>query len=171
MASDDDPEARVARDIAEHGWHVALFPPEGRVAGWGHTIGLEERFAHPELLLFGRDLPLLLRLLNRLGAQVAAGPALRADEPLRGVVERVALELRPVSSKWILVFLGNAVWHAKRPDVAALQVFWPDPRGHFPWEPEADPDWRADQPLLFEEPTQRALGEAWIDSLRREGAL
>jgi hypothetical protein len=90
---------------------------------------------------------------------------------VEGVVEGAALALRGVARKWIPVFLGNAAWHYQRQDVPALQAFWPDPKGCFPWQPEGDPQWRADQPLLHLTETHRALSEPLVAVLRREGAL
>lgn len=167
----DEIEARVRNDIDQHGWHIVLIPPEEPAPGWAHTIGLFERFEHPELLTFGIDLQVLAGLLNHLGAAIHRGARFGAgDEPV-GLLERGALAFRDIRPKWQELFLGNAAWHYKRPDVPALQCFWPDPGGHLPWQPECDAAWRGDQPLLYEATTQAAIPEPLIESLRREGAL
>jgi hypothetical protein len=169
----DSPEvdARVRADIARFGWHLVLLPPAHGAAGWAHTIGLDERFAHPELLVFGNDLSVLAPLLNALGERVRAGLKLAAGTRLDGVLEGLPLAFREIAGKWIEPFLGNAAWHYRRERIPALQCFWPDPGGRFPWEAECDPTWREDQPLLYQRETHRALSERMLAALREDGAL
>ncbi len=167
----DEIEARVRHDIARHGWHLVLVPPEESAPGWAHTIGLFEGFEHPEVLVFGIDLQVLARLLNHVGEAIRRGRRFASGEEAPGLLEQGALAFRDLAPKWRDPFLGNAAWHYQRDDVPCLQCFWPDPGGHFPWQRECDAEWRGDQPLLFESDTRAALPEALIDSLRREGAL
>ncbi|MCP3984067.1 MAG: DUF4262 domain-containing protein [bacterium] len=172
MNDDDDGIlARVRHDIDHHGWHLVLIPPEEPSPGWAHTIGLYERFEHPELLTFGIDLQVLAGLLNHLGETIRRGARFAAGDEPAGLLQRGTLAFRDIAPKWKEPFLGNAAWHYERKDVPALQCFWPDPGGHFPWQPESDEVWRSDQPLLFEGQTQAALSEGLIESLRREGVL
>jgi hypothetical protein len=166
-----DIDARVRADIARFGWHLVLVPPDHGTPGWAHTIGLEERFGHPELIVFGSDLAVLAPLLNALGERVRAGARLAAGSELRGVLEGLPIAFRAVAPKWIEPFLGNAAWHYQREVVPALQCFWPDPSGAFPWQPSFDPALREDQPLLFERKTHEALSERMIAALRADGAL
>jgi hypothetical protein len=169
---DDDPiEARVRADVARHGWHVALFPPEGASPGWALTIGLFERFGHPELVVFGPDLDWLRRFVDALGARVRGGAQFAAGSEVEGVIEGRRVAFRPVARKWVAPLLGNAAWHYRDEGFPVLQVFWPDPGGSLPWEDGADPAWRGEQPLLHLSETQRALPEPLIEALRREGAL
>lgn len=169
---DDDAVARKVRaDIAAVGWHVVLVPPDERTAGWAHTIGLLERFGHPELLVFGPDLERIGPLLNAVAARVRAGARLEAGSRLEDVLQGLPLAIRGVAPRWIQTFLGNAAWHAGREDLPALQIVWPDPGGRFPWEPGCDAAWREEQPLLEAAAVHEALSERWIDALRRDGAL
>jgi hypothetical protein len=69
----DEVDARVQSDIQRHGWHVVLVPPEQDSPGWAHTIGLWERYRHPELLVFGSEPRVLTELLNTLGERVRGG--------------------------------------------------------------------------------------------------
>ncbi len=161
----------MRHDIDHHGWHLVLVPPEDPAPGWAHTVGFGETLDHPELIVFGIDLQLLANLLNHLGEAIRRGRRFEAGRDETGLIEGNPLAFRDVAMRWRAPFLGNASWHYRREDFPVLQCFWPDPNGAFPWQPECDPDWRQDQPLLYESNTQVALGEALIDSLRREGAL
>ncbi len=171
MSEPDEIEERVRADIARVGWHVALVPPDEGTPGWALSIGLVERFDHPELVVFGPDLALLHPLVNHLGAKVRAGARYEAPSEHEGILQGYRVAFRPVDRKWYGPFLGNASWHYGHERFPVLQVFWPDRAGHFPWEPASDPAWRQEQPLLGEAETHRALSERLIAVLRREGAL
>jgi hypothetical protein len=164
-------DARVQSDIARFGWHLVMIPPTRESPGWVHTIGLYERFAHPELIVFGNDFSVLSPLINAVGERIRAGARFESGSELHGVIEGLPLAFRSVAARWIEPFLGNAAWHYRRETIPALQCFWPDPSGLFPWQPECDPSWRADQPLLFERETHKALSERVIAALRADGAL
>ena len=167
----DEIQARVRRDIDETGWHLVMVPPEGRTPGWAHTLGLWERYQHPELLVFGPDLERIGPLANHLGAMVRGGRCFEADTEESGILEGNPLAFRRVAAKWLPVFLGNAAWHYESEEFPVLQAVWPDSGGHFPWQEGADPGWRDDQPRLHETGTLAALPEPMIEVLRREGAL
>lgn len=62
----DDLDACVRR----YGW--AVQGVEGR-RPWAYTIGLAERFGHPELVLAGIAVPAAVTALNALGTMVATG--------------------------------------------------------------------------------------------------
>ncbi len=171
MQQSPDPDARVASDIARFGWHLVLIPPAKGTPGWAHTIGLWERFSHPELIAFGNDLALLGPLLNALGERVRAGAQLAADSELEGILQGLPVAFRSVAPKWIEPFLGNAAWHYQRERIPALQCFWPDAQGRFPWQADCDPTWRDDQPQLFHRETHLALSERTLAVLREDGAL
>jgi hypothetical protein len=164
-------DARVRDHIARFGWHLVLIPPTPEAPGWVHTIGLDERFGHPELIVFGGDFSVLAPLLNALGERVRGGTRLEAGSELEGILEGLPLAFRSVSAKWIEPFLGNAAWHYRRDAIPALQCFWPDGGGHFPWQPEFETALRGDQPLLFERETHKALSERMLAALRADGAL
>jgi hypothetical protein len=166
-----DIDARVREHITRFGWHLVLIPPTPEASGWVHTIGLEERFGHAELIVFGNDFSVLSPLLNALGERIRAGARLRSGAELSGVLEGLPLAFRSVAPKWIEPFLGNAAWHYQRESIPALQCFWPDAAGRFPWQPEFDSALRDDQPLLFERETHKALSERMLAALRADGAL
>lgn len=171
MDPQDEIERRVREDIERFGWHVALVPGEGETPGWAWTLGLFERFAHPELAIFGMPLEEMHRVLNLLGLRVKRGLRLADGARIAGIFEAYALALRQVDVRWVDPFFGNVAWHYRRADVPLLQVLWPDAQGRFPWEPDFDPAWRREQPLLFESAAARALPSPLARQLRAEGVL
>ena len=171
MVEQAEIDARVQADIARFGWHLVMIPPAPDSPGWVHTIGLAGQLGHPELIVFGNDFTVLCPLLNALGERVRGGARLEAGSALDGVVEGFPIAFREVAPKWVEPFLGNAAWHYRRERVAALQCFWPDAGGRFPWQPGFDETWREAQPLLYERETHVALSERLLAALRADGAL
>jgi hypothetical protein len=166
----DEVDERVLADIARHGWHVVILPPEEDSPGWAHSIGLWERFSHPELIVFGSEPRRLGALVNALGERVRGGlrfePGARDD-----VLEGLPFAFRALAPRWTNVFLGNAAWHYRTEHFPALQGFWPDRGGRFPWDADCTPEVAAEQPLLERHELHLALPERLLAALRREGAL
>jgi hypothetical protein len=166
----DEVDEKVQADITRHGWHVVILPPEADAPGWAHTIGLWERFAHPELVVFGSEPRRLGALVNALGERVRSGLRFEPGETDR-VLAGLPFAFRPVAPRWTSVFLGNAAWHYRSERFSALQGFWPDRGGRFPWDADCTPEVAAEQPQLEHHELHRALPERLLAALRREGAL
>ena len=171
MQQTDDVEDRVRADIRQHGWHVVLVPPERDSPGWGHTIGLWERYRHPELLIFGSEPPQLAELLNALGERVRAGRRFTAGDDEAGLLQGLGFAFRAMAPRWVGVFLGNAAWHYRSESIPVLQGFWPDSKGRFPWHTDCTRAVADEQPQLEAAELHLALPERLLAALRREGAL
>jgi len=171
MEEPDEIELRVRADIERHGWHVVIVPPEGDSPGWAHSIGLGERYEHPELLVFGSEPRQLAALVNTLGERVRHGRRFAAGDTATDVLADLPFAFRAVAPRWIPVFLGNAAWHYRREDLPVLQGFWPDRGACFPWQPGCAPELAAEQPRLEHAELHLALPERLVAALRREGAL
>jgi hypothetical protein len=168
---DEDVDQRVAHDIARHGWHVVLIPPEADSPGWAHSIGLWQRFEHPELLVFGSEPRQLGALVNALGERVRGGRRFAADSEDAGVLEDLPFAFRAVAPRWTNVFLGNAAWHYRSERFPVLQGFWPDREGRFPWDAACAAEVAAEQPQLAHAELHLALPDRLLAALRRDGAL
>ncbi|MFE1045456.1 DUF4262 domain-containing protein [Streptomyces olivaceus] len=74
----DHADLTVIENVQRHGWHVVMVPEDEVGPGFAYTIGLSHTHGAPELAMFGLDVDLMHRMLNRLGEKSAAG-ALLAD--------------------------------------------------------------------------------------------
>jgi hypothetical protein len=164
-------EEQIRADVERNGFHLGVIPPEAGTPGWAFTIGLGERFGHPELLAFAPDPDFLGRLVATLAQRVRGGDRFQAGCTYGGVLSDREVAMREVERTWYACFLGNVAWHYGGEDFAALQCFWPDRSGLFPWDEGFDPRWREQQPLLYLQETPLALSEPLIGVLRKEGAL
>src|SRR5262249_39836011 len=126
--------------IGTHGWMVqGVFgsphttPPKPTHA---YTIGLQERFQHPEFVLVGLSIPAAQTLLNELARRVESGKRY-ADGGVVSDIGNLPVTLRAVHHSREPYWLGRGLEHAAAHGVAhydALQLVWPDPDGHLPWQ-------------------------------------
>lgn len=149
--------------IDDRGWAISgvgVGPPQQ--LKWLYTVGLTERFSHPELLVLGVCCaPCGAGILNRLGERVAAGGlfAMSSQAPID--LDGGLVHVRPVrpqcwESDWFAVW--KSYYAAKpydAPRAEAVQVVFSDPGGRFPWEPGADPLLAAAQQMPDAPPTLR----------------
>ena len=172
MSTDgDEIERRVRADIDAHGWHVVKIEGDDQAPAWAFTIGLQETFEHPEILVAGMPIDQLHALLNRIGDLLRAGNRFEPEQHVHSILEGFACAFKGVDERWYQTFAGNAAWHARDRGLDLLQCFWPDPEGRFPWDEAFPAELRPLQPLLYEAEPARALAPSLEAVLRAEGAL
>ena len=146
----------VAASVDRDGWakvHVLKDPadPKSKLL-FTVTVGLQEKFGLPELVLFGLDREMADGMIHNVVARLVkeniwAGQPLRLD----GVVEGEDVELRVVHAEHVgEVGAINIMIRREtgRPPLAGMiQVFWSGEDGRFPWDPETKDKFR-DQPRL-----------------------
>ncbi len=131
----------------------------------GYTIGMGERFGHPELLLVGLEAARVSEFLTRTVALVASGRRVFAHgqrveaaggadgagagaDGADGIFPGAPAELRRVGEQHLAEYLPVALAHYQTSEFAVLQIVFPDRHGRFPWEPGADLRMRLVQPVL-----------------------
>lgn len=174
----DELNERVRADIDAHGWHVAKIAGDDFAPAWAFTIGLQERFQHPEVICFGLDLEVLHALLNRVGSLVGGGRSFGPGrEPLVApareaeVLQGTDCAFRQVATRWRDLFAGNAGWFYQERSFELIQCFWPDPEGRLPWDEGFEADLLLRQPQLYLPEEAQALSPGFASVLREEGAL
>src|SRR5260370_39470510 len=78
----DESEAKLLADVKDPGWHVIGVTGDDEGPGFAYTVGLHHSYRHPEIIVFGLDVPILWRIVNAIGEKVKQG-------------ERTAPMLRP----------------------------------------------------------------------------
>jgi hypothetical protein len=143
--------------IETNGWllepvaaRTDIDPP---IPGYSYTIGFEETFGFPEVLIVGlkpvhaRGLAGLLADLLRGGTQVPVGELFRG---LYDGEQRAAL--LPVDAEAMAdLFTSATAWYGERP-FRVVQLAWPDRAGWLPWESGFDPALAGVQLVLGDPP-------------------
>jgi hypothetical protein len=147
----DGMEDLVREKVDEHGWFVmqVMAGEEPDEPAFAYTIGLHSSYGHPELIIVGLRIDLMLALLNVCGNRIKAGERLPVDEPFDRVLDGYPVCLRTVfTAESRREHVGYATWFHGGDDFRLLQLVWPDKQGRFPGEPDAAPIMATQQPLL-----------------------
>ncbi|HVR11036.1 MAG TPA: DUF4262 domain-containing protein [Thermoanaerobaculia bacterium] len=143
---------RARNDIERVGWHLLMVQGTEQGAGFVYTIGLWRTYQHPELVVFApsQDPQDIEPQLRAMADRIAKGETFRAGTPYAGLFGTFRGSLRPVLPQWFASYLGTAGACYETFDFPALQVFWPDRQGRFPWESSYDVNLFRFQPILSE---------------------
>lgn len=150
--------AATTRAIDDPGWMViGVDGGDHRHVPWAYTIGLIERFDHPELVITGLDAVTAHSVLNAFGFEVKAGRRFDGlGELIEGVIHAPVRVMTVHRSHWAGDRFNQ--WHGyyewvggRSPDPRALQVIWPAVDGAFPTDP-GEEHAQVHQPLLLRPP-------------------
>lgn len=145
-------KATVRAEIGAHGWHVVLVPEEDDRPAYAFTIGLLERFAHPELCVVGLDDGeeggLMHDLIDSAAEFVAEGGRLEAGVRNSELFIGHSLGVRAISEANVNDWLALGVTLNANQSFPALQLLWPDRRGRLPFENTCESKVVEFQPML-----------------------
>lgn len=156
-------EEEIAKAVAEHGWTAISIsdsePP------FVYTAGLMFSHDHPELIVLGlpeNGYGIVAVMADEIGKGRSFTDTDRHDNVL--VTGQVATrDVHPTRHE---MYLGYAMGYCREQgrmgELGALQVFWPDRDGKFPFEPNCDEGVYAAQPRLDLPATESELRE-WRD--------
>lgn len=138
----DNIDDEIAEVVRQHGWFAANIsdhkPP------FLYSIGLMQTCNHPELIVFGLDAENAYALLSGLIRDIRAGKAFA--EPgvytldIRGADHRVGFRgVHPTQHPLYLGFaMGFCTNIGRIGELQAVQAFWPDETGKFPFDVGCD---------------------------------
>ncbi len=135
-------EEEIAEVVRQHGWFAASIsdhqPP------FLYTIGLMQTLDHPEFIMFGLDADNAHALFSQLVRDIRAGrsyaqPGVHVIS-IGGDEHRIGF--RPVHPTQHELYLGFAMGYCRHigrwGELQAVQAFWPDSNGKFPFEVGCD---------------------------------
>jgi len=134
--------------LEEWGWFVMKVFTTDSEPAFAYSLGLYERFKHPEIILFGLDLDVMHRLINDAAEQIRQGERYEVGRRYDDLLAGYGCEFRQVDSKHCRRLLTYAFWYYKGSAFPALQLIWPDPEGRFPWDAGFEERFRSFQPNL-----------------------
>ena len=156
-------EQSISETVGKHGFQVLAIgdhrPP------FAYTVGLMFTWQHPELIIFGiREAgPNILRLIARMISEGIRFDA-QDERDLKGILKVATRPVHPTQHEFYLGYaMGYCREQGKIGGLQAVQVFWPDKKGRFPFQPGCDEKVWAAQPRL-----DQALGPMEIRE-RRSG--
>lgn len=142
--------------IETNGWAIepvaAVLDGERPFPGYVYTIGFPEKFAFPEVVIFGLTPVAAKGILDLVAQQFDGGGEIPIDVPVVGLLDndlRCIFATIPEFMHDGLFATGRA-WH--RGGFAAVQLMWPDRQGWLPYEDGFDLRLRTAQPSIGRTP-------------------
>lgn len=141
-------EEQLVSDVEKHDCHVLLVSG-GSAADWAYSVGLFERFGHPELAIFGLPNNVAHWIINEITSRIRSGEHFKPDASIDGLLEGdYVCVTRNVQKDWYDALFGYATWFYRDRAYPVLQVIWPDKQGLYPWDDGFNEAWRDKQPWL-----------------------
>lgn len=137
---------KVAAALDRGEWtRTCLFEEDGNPksrAVFTASIGLQEAYGLPELVMFGMTQEAADTIIHNVAAKlVRAGGWPGGPLQLDGVLENEPVELRtvhPANHPYVAAVNIVVRRETGRPEMKEMvQIFWPGNDGRFPWDPEA----------------------------------
>jgi hypothetical protein len=145
---DQTPE-HIRNVIDEYGWWVGLINSDDDAPAFAYTIGLYEKFDHPEIIIFGLAAESMHGILNQCGNMIRGGKRFPVGESVSGVLDGYDVRFRPVTAKASYAeYLGYGCHHYGAQVFPVLQLLWPDKQHRFPEDDAAEDILAKRQPLL-----------------------
>lgn len=138
----------IQEKIDQYGCFIVQVPADDYLPGFAYTIGLYQRFNHPEIICFGLSLQVMADLLNHACEQIKNGLSFVPNTLCEGFPEDYPVQFLPVDAAYYPYYLGTGTHFYEHTPFPAIQLVWPDKQSRFPWAPDFNPDWRRKQPLL-----------------------
>ncbi|WP_444919623.1 DUF4262 domain-containing protein [Microbulbifer sp. CnH-101-G] len=125
----------IQGNIKEYGWHfLFVFDPNGEYQDFSYTIGLEESFGHPEIMIFGLKKDSAHAILADIVEDIKSGVKMEPNKKLGNVIGGdFKVMFKPISSNAYKEYLGTAVNYYGKPFRAQV-MFWPDKANILPTE-------------------------------------
>ncbi len=142
----------IRATIAAHGWIVMRIDADDQGPGFAYTIGLEDSFAHPEVILVGLRMETAQVVLNNVVANIRGGATYGAAEAYSEILKGYSVTFRSVPEYQHAAYLGTALRYYGERAFRALQLIYPNRDGLWPWDTEVSNAFRELQPVLADTP-------------------
>lgn len=123
---------KLLHDVKTVGWHVLGIKGDATTPDVAHTVGLQQTFGHPELVMVGLKQQTLMSVVADLGKRVANGARLAVGSELDDVLEGFPVRFGAVLPVAHERFLPGAQEFYAGTAFEAVQCLWPDREGRFP---------------------------------------
>ncbi len=145
----DEDDAKVLKNIAEHGLHIIHVMEEENLPQFTYSMGLGYSFNHPETLIIGLKYELSKWMLNHLTHLLRGGDKkFENGQTSPDFLDGFACNFKSVRPDKIDEYLAWNSWLYNSQSYSALQLIYPNTSGVWPWDDEADDYFKWVQPIL-----------------------
>ena len=147
---DMDHVDKLAWVIETQGWVAEPVAPveDPPTPGYTYSIGFEDSFGYPDLVIFGLAPVAARGLLEMVAAHLEAGGEIPVGTFVGLLDNDLPAAVFPVQVADYLDLFPDAAAYYARDDFRMRQFLWPDKQGRFPWDGEYDERLLLAQPLI-----------------------
>lgn len=139
---------KIVSDIKNYGCHLICIESDGYLPSFVYSIGLFEKFNHPEIIVFGLDIDLMGLLINNIKDEIKKGHVFKTGELYADHIDGFKIQFLEVAQVNYNDYFGYAGWYYDSFNFPVLEFIWPDKENKWPWEENFNDNWKHKQPLL-----------------------
>lgn len=139
---------RTISDIEKYGLSVIIIEATAYLPSFAYSIGLWQKYNHPEIICFGLSVQTLHTLINDVAELIKQGNVIETGRSYNDFFENGTAEFLKIDSRNIGDYFGTALDFYGVEDLPALQLIWTDRSNKFPWNEGFEVEFMYRQPLL-----------------------
>ncbi|WP_316812584.1 DUF4262 domain-containing protein [Pedobacter heparinus] len=141
-------DEKTISDIEKYGLSVILIEATDYLPSFAYSIGLWQKYDHPEIICFGLSVQTLHIIINDVAELIKNGHIIETGRPYDDFFENGNAEFLKVDCRNIADYFGTALDFYGVKDIPALQLIWTDRNDKFPWDEGFEEEFIYRQPLL-----------------------
>ncbi|MCQ4035080.1 DUF4262 domain-containing protein [Kaistella montana] len=141
-------DEQIQSDIEKFGLSVIIIEATDYLPSFAYSIGLWQKFNHPEIICFGLRTQTLHTIINDVADLIKNGQVIQAGKTYDNIFENSKSEFLNVDKRNLGDYFGTAIDFYNSKNFQALQLVWTDRNDKFPWETDFEEDFIYKQPLL-----------------------
>jgi hypothetical protein len=140
-------ENRTTSDIQKFGLTVIIIEATDYLPSFAYSIGLWQRYNHPEIICFGLSTKSLHSIINNVADIVKSGQSIESGKTYFEIFENGKAEFLRVDSRNLNDYFGTAIDYYGT-TFQAYQLIWTDRQDKFPCQDGFEEEFIYKQPLL-----------------------
>ena len=141
-------DEQTKSNIEKFGLSVIIIEATNYLPAFAYSIGLWQKFKHPELICFGLQTQTLHTIINNVADLVKKGEIIQTGKIYNNVFENSSAEFLNIDIRNLSDYFGTAIDFYNSKEFPALQLVWTDRNDKFPWEKDFEEIFFYRQPLL-----------------------
>ncbi|MFB9080514.1 DUF4262 domain-containing protein [Flavobacterium procerum] len=145
----DELRKDIEVNIEKYGLQVIMIEATDYLPSFAYSIGLWQKYNHPEIICFGLSTSLLHKIINNVAEIIKAGESIITEKNyFDRIFDNSKAQFLKVATQSIDDYFGTAINFYDRNDFPTLQLVWTDRNDKFPWEENFEEEFLYRQPLL-----------------------
>ena len=141
-------EQKTRSDIEKYGLTVIMLEATDYLPSFAYSIGLWEKYKHPEIISFGLTVKTLHAIINDVADLIKDGQIIESGKNYPDIFSNGRAEFLSVDKRNLSDYFGYAIDFYNSREFPALQLVWTDRKDKFPWEADFEEEFMYKQPLL-----------------------